>query len=635
MADLSTLNEQQRAAVLESINKNVVLLAGAGSGKTHTMVKRTLFLMENILVDPENIMLVTFTNKAAKEIYQRMVDASPAASKMWIGTFHRICIRILRKWGTKLGINYFTILDGKGQKAVIKEILDQRGIENSAFRINKILATIGQFKNNMRRPSEVTLDTSIERIYADTYTEYQNTCWRRRTFDFDDLILYSILLLNDPEVEEWAHNKFQYVMADEVQDTNMAQFVFLNAIAGNNNIMLIGDINQSIYAFRNARPQYLESFASVHSNTVVMKIEQNYRSTQNIINAANAVVVHNSFGTKLEMFCSNEPGELIQLHTCADPYAEARWVVSEILSNPDKDLSDYAIIYRTNAQSQAFERIMFENGIGYNVFGSQSFYTRKDVRDMLAYLKIFINPYDLDAFKRILGLAKGVGAKTIENIVRFANNNTLTLKESIPAYLEDAKQNGTKVHGIAGLQQVAAILSTECVKCSEVVENMLNITGIKQDLYNLGTEDAKERIDIILEFQDMIHVMEEDEENTSMADIVDQISLLSDAKGEEKAKVNCVKLMTAHASKGLEFDTVFLAGAQEGSFPHKNAITENTQDAIEEERRLFYVAMTRAKKKLYITNTDQVRQESTGMVYKVNRSRFVAEIPSYLTQKAF
>ena len=240
MADLSTLNEQQRAAVLTSIEKNVVLLAGAGSGKTHTMVKRTQYLMEDIGVRPENIMLVTFTNKAAKEIYQRMVDASSEASKMWIGTFHRICIRILRKWGSKLGINYFTILDGKGQKDVIKEVLDQRGIENSAFRINKILATIGQFKNNMRRPSEVALDTSIDRLYADTYTEYQNTCWRRRTFDFDDLILYSILLLNNEEVKEWAHEKFRYVMADEVQDTNMAQFVFLNAIVGNNNIMLVG-----------------------------------------------------------------------------------------------------------------------------------------------------------------------------------------------------------------------------------------------------------------------------------------------------------------------------------------------------------------------------------------------------------
>lgn len=366
-----------------------------------------------------------------------------------------------------------------------------------------------------------------------------------------------------------------------------------------------------------------------------MKIEQNYRSTRNVINAANAVVAHNSFGTKLEMFCDNEDGELIQLHTCADPYAEARWIVSEILSNPDKDLSDYAIIYRTNAQSQAFERIMFENGIGYNVFGSQSFYSRKDVRDMLAYLKIFINPFDVDAFKRILGLAKGVGAKSIENIITFANTNMVSLKDSVGLYIADAASKGIKVHGLAGLQQIAKILDTECNKCTDIISNVLNVTGIKQDLYDLGTEEAKERLDIIDEFQDMIHVMENDGSSESMSDIVDQISLLSDAKGEEKASVNCVKLMTAHASKGLEFDTVFLAGAQEGSFPHKNAITENTRDAIEEERRLFYVAMTRAKKKLYITNTEQVRQESTGTVYKVNRSRFVSEIPSYLTERAF
>lgn len=635
--DLSRLNEQQLNAVLSSVDKNVVLLAGAGAGKTATMVTRTQYLVDDLGVDPSNIMLVTFTNKAANEILERISKVCPGAYKMWIGTFHKICIRIIRTHGELLNIKNFSILDSKGQKDLIRSLLDSRGVEYNAYLVNTILTRISEFKNNMRRPSEVLMDSEVEKLYADIYQDYQNTCWRRRTFDFDDLIIYGTLLVsNFDSVKTWAHDKFKYIMADEVQDTNMAQFVFLNNIIGNNNVMLVGDVNQSIYGFRNARPQYLENFSNIHPNTFKMKLEKNYRSTQTIINAANRVVEHNSFGTKLEMFCDNEVGDKIQIYEANDSMTQAKWIASEILMQSDKDLSDFAIIYRANHQSRIIEEVLVNAGINYTVFGSTSFYSRKEVRDMLAWLKLCTNEYDIDSLKRVLGTLKGVGKTTIDNIVKYSQQNMLNTHDVISKYLNSG--TASRITNVAeiGLLSVSNIANKSFSSCSEIIEVVFRDTNIHKELITLGTEDAIEKLEILDEFQNMVHSMEtNDKENLPMVEIIDQISLLSDIKGEEKAEANCVKLMTAHASKGLEFDTVFIVDAQEGSFPHKNAIAECTKDAIEEERRLFYVAMTRAQKKLYITYVRAVRNADTGSIIPVQRSRFLNEIPTNLTEKAF
>lgn len=632
MTDLTTLNDQQRIAVLESINHNVVLMAGAGAGKTSTLVKRTQYLIDDLGIKPENIMMITFTNKAAGEIRERVSAISSDAYKMWIGTFHRICTRLMRMFGSKLGIQNFTIMDTKESKALVKEILDDQGIEYTPYMVNEIISKISTYKNNLIKPAKVLENPNEKKIFAAVYQEYQNISWRRKSFDFDDLIIYTILLLSSySDVLQWVHDNIKYLMVDETQDTNSSQFQLIKLLAGNNNIMMVGDTCQSIYGFRNAKPQYLEDFANSHANTIKLKLEQNYRSTKTIIDAANHVVNRNTFGTKLQMFCANEVGDKIQTLEAINAQDEARWIASEILSNGTKNLSDYAIIYRANFQSRIIEEEFTRCGIGYTVFGSQSFYSRKEVRDLLAYCKLIINPYDIESFKRILGTLKGVGKVTIDNIITNAQDNCINFHDAINAYLPNMKA-GIIRHR---LEIVSTILNTPYTKCSDIVNDVLFLTEYKTELTNVITEETQEKLAIIDEFVDMTISMEGNADNGTMAEIIDQIALLSDTKGAEKENLNAVKLMTAHASKGLEFNTVFIVGAEEGLFPHANALNENTVDAIEEERRLFYVAMTRAKKKLYITRACQKKAGKDGSLIISKASRFLYEIPRQLTEEAF
>ena len=631
MTDLSTLNDQQRNAVLESINHNVVLMAAAGSGKTSTLVRRTQYLIDDLGVSPQNIMMITFTNKAAGEIRERVSAISPEAYKMWIGTFHRICTKLIRMFGNYLGIQNFTIMDTKDSKALIRDILSARGVEFTAHEVNAIVNKISQYKNNLIKPVTVLANQDEKRIYAEVYQEYQNISWRRKSFDFDDLIIYTILLLSSyPDVASWVHENIKYLMVDETQDTNSAQFQLIKLLAGNNNIMMVGDSNQSIYAFRNAKPQYLEGFANSHPNTIMLKLEQNYRSTKTIIQAANKMINHNKFGTKVQMFCANETGDRIQLFEAADVYSEAKWIASEIIMS-GKDLSDFAIIYRANFQSRAIEEVFTENGIGYTVFGSQSFYSRKEVRDLLAFCKAVLNPNDIDSFKRVLGTLKGVGKQTIDSIVSLAEEQCVNYHNVLKLYYETLKDTSVVRHR---LTVINTILNTEYSSVSDIVTDVLFMTEYRTEISSMNNEDSMEKLEIIDEFQKMVESMEKNSSD-SMAEIIDQVALLSDAKGQEKDSLNAVKLMTAHASKGLEFDTVFIIGAEEGVFPHANSIEENTMDAIEEERRLFYVAMTRAKKKLYITRARQKNAGRDGGIIISKPSRFLKEIPADLTEEAF
>ena len=631
MTDLSTLNDQQRNAVLESINHNVVLMAAAGSGKTSTLVRRTQYLIDDLGVSPQNIMMITFTNKAAGEIRERVSAISQEAYKMWIGTFHRICTKFIRMFGNYLGIQNFTIMDTKDSKALIRDILSARGVEFTAHEVNAIVSKISQYKNNLIKPVVVLANQDEKRIYAEVYQEYQNTSWRRKSFDFDDLIIYTILLLSSyPDVASWVHENIKYLMVDETQDTNSAQFQLIKLLAGNNNIMMVGDSNQSIYAFRNAKPQYLEGFANSHPNTIMLKLEQNYRSTKTIIQAANKMINHNKFGTKVQMFCANETGDRIQLFEAADVYSEAKWIASEIIMS-GKNLSDFAIIYRANFQSRAIEEVFTENGIGYTVFGSQSFYSRKEVRDLLAFCKAVLNPNDIDSFKRVLGTLKGVGKQTIDSIVSLAEEQCVNYHNVLKLYYETLKDTSVVRHR---LTIINTILNTEYSSVSDIVTDVLFMTEYRTEISSMNNEDSVEKLEIIDEFQKMVESIEKNSSD-SMAEIIDQVALLSDAKGQEKDSLNAVKLMTAHASKGLEFDTVFIIGAEEGVFPHANSIEENTMDAIEEERRLFYVAMTRAKKKLYITRARQKNAGRDGGIIISKPSRFLKEIPADLTEEAF
>lgn len=631
MTDLMTLNDQQRNAVLESINHNVVLLAGAGSGKTSVLVKRTQYLIDDMGVNPSNIMMITFTNKAAGEIRERVMAVSSEAYKMWIGTFHRICSRLIRMFGDKFNIQNFTILDTKDAKGIIRNILERKGVEYTPYLVNEIVSKISGYKNELVKPAKVLASGKERQLIADVYQEYQNICWQRRSFDFDDLIIYAILLLSSyQDVADWVHENIKYLMVDETQDTNSAQFILINLIAGNNNVMCVGDSNQSIYAFRNAKPEYLEYFADNHQNTIKLKLEQNYRSTKTIIDAANHVVNHNNFGTKLQMFCSNAQGELIQTFEAGDSHQEARWIVAEILTG-NRPLSDYAIIYRANFQSRIIEEEFTKAGIGYTVFGSQSFYSRKEVRDLIAWCKAAINANDPEAFRRVLKSTKGIGNVTINNIFEYAANNNMDYHTALASYVSGLKRSVATVR----LDVISTILNNKYTLCSDIVKDVLLMTEYRTDIAAVQTEESMEKLAIIDEFVEMLNSMETNNPQDSMAEIIDQISMLSDAKGAEKQQLDAVKLMTAHASKGLEFPVVFIIGAEEGVFPHANAIDANTRDAIEEERRLFYVAMTRAKSKLYITHAARKPAGKDGGFITARISRFVREIPSSLREEAF
>lgn len=633
MTNLSMLNPQQKAAVLESIDHNVVLMAGAGSGKTATLVKRTQYLIDDLGVSPKNIMMITFTNKAANEIRERVSAVSNEAYKMWIGTFHRICTRIIRMFGDKLGIQNFTILDTKDAKTIIRDLLDARGVTYTKYQVSDILARISAYKNDLIKPIKVMADGKENQLFCDIYQQYQNVCWQRKSFDFDDLIIYAILLLSSYEdVRDWIHENIHYLMVDETQDTNSAQFTLIKLIAGDNNIMMVGDSNQSIYAFRNAKPQYLEYFADSHPNTIKLRLEQNYRSTKTIIDAANEVVSHNKFGTKLKMFCGNTQGNPIQTLEAPDAYMEARWIASEIVTS-GRPLSDFAIIYRANFQSRIIEEEFTKNGIGYTVFGAQSFYSRKEVKDLIAYCKAVLNPNDVEAFRRVLGCTKGVGKVTIENLINTANTNGINYHRIINHALQNGMVKNAAV--VRRLTFLSKILNNNYASCSDIVNDVLFMTEYRTELASVQSEETQEKLAIIDEFVEMLKTMESNDKGGSMAEMIDQISLLSDAKGAEKDQLNAVKLMTAHASKGLEFPCVFIIGAEEGLFPHANAIECNNDEAIEEERRLFYVAMTRAKEQLYITRAARKKAGKEGGMIASRPSRFLREIPAGLKEEAF
>ena len=624
--DLSGLNPQQREAVLQSVDHNVVLLAGAGAGKTSTMVKRTEYLITDMNVNPENIMLVTFTNKAANEIKERINKISEDAGSMWIGTFHKICIRLLHKFGWHLNISKFTIIDTNDAKKIIKKYMDQIGEETTKENIKFFQSKISKFKNNLVNKESVRQDPTISYNFAYVYENYMDHCWREKTFDFDDLIIYAILLLSSfKDVSNWVHENIKYIMIDECQDTNMAQFVLINLLRGDNNTMLVGDVNQSIYAFRNAKPEYLENFADTTDNTLKLKLEQNYRSTGNIINAANNVVSNNKFGTKLEMFCDNGDGDKIQIFAPRDTsYLEAERVAYEIMANAqflEKPYSDNAIIYRANYQSRIIEEIFIKKGIPYVIFGSNSFFTRKEVRDLLAFCKIVINPLDVNSFSRILLTLPNVGKKKVEFIIEYATQNKISLKESLLYYIDNKVRKGKE-----DLEMIYDLLDKNYSKCSEIIHQVFGYTRYRSSVAIINSDEASDSVQIMDEFQTMIESIEEKNPEITIQEVIDDISLLSDAKGEEKSSANAVKLMTAHASKGLEFDSVFIIGVEEGLFPHANAIETRTDEAIEEERRLFYVAMTRAKRHLYLSRSKSKRTGLAGYE-ESKKSRFIDEIP--------
>lgn len=589
-------------------------------------------------------MMITFTNKAAKEIIERVANITQDAYKMWIGTFHGICVKILRKFGHYMGINYFSIIDDKESKTILKQICLGLGKDLSNQSIKDIRTKISTYKSNLINPERVLTDycqNNLEDTFvASAYREYQNQCWREKSFDFDDLIIYTIMLLSSyPEVSKWIHENIKYVMIDESQDTSTDQYQLIRLLAGQNNLMMVGDINQSIYGFRNAKPEYLNDFCKLYPDAKLLKLEMNYRSTGNIIAGANAVINHNSFGEKINMISANETGDKIGIKYfdgiipgTNNEFGEAKWIASEIkllVSNKIKFYSDFAIIYRTNIQSKDLEKVFMQYGIPYTIIGSSSFWSSKEMRDILAFCKVVFNPNDVSSFKRALSTIRGVGKTTIEKITNYMKNNNLKACD----VLSHIALNNPTLYKVSSnsqseLNKLNKLLNHGYTACSEVAEYVINNTAYADDLRMSSSDDAQERLEIINETVESFLQFEKNGDDAGS--VIDQISLMSDAKGTQKEELNAVKFMSAHACKGLEFDTVFLSGAEEGLFPHWNAIKSgNKTKSVEEERRLFYVAMTRAKKKLYITACKKRKDQI------VKLSRFVNEIPEYLLEECF
>ena len=625
LTDFSMLNEQQKEAILQSVDHNVVLLAGAGSGKTTTMVKRTEYLIRDLLVKPERIMLVTFTNKAAGEINARLGALSCKVDGMISGTFHSVCAGLLGRFGHTIGISSFSIMDPAASYQVIRNLMKEEGLGTSDVNVKACQRMISRYKNNLVTDDDIgrTDATSTDiRIYRKYYAYGREN----RTFDFDDLILYTIAMIRrSKEVENWLEQNLEYVMVDECQDSNPSQFALIRMLGHEHNIMLIGDVNQSIYGFRNASPKQLEEFAKTTLNTKVLKLERNYRSTKTIIDAANRMITHNTFGTMVEMSCENIQGSKIRLYRADNIFQEAEWVVSEILTRVQylkKAYSEFAIIYRNHYQSRLFEEQLNRYQMPYVVLGGGSFFARKEVKDLLAFCKAVTNPYDTESFKRVLLMVKGIGEKTADSILQYAIDHKSSFADAIKVYM-DEHPSYVSTKSMKGFWKV---FRSKYTGCADIVDTIFIETDYRSSLAILNTSEAKESVRIMDEFLNMMKTMtiRLGGEKTQ-TEILQQISLLSEEDHDHREQENAVKLLTAHASKGLEFSNVFIVGMQEGTFPSQNAID------MEEERRLFYVAMTRAKENLFLTYPG-IKRDEMGTNIETLPSRFLSEIPEELRE---
>lgn len=636
--NLDGLNDCQKRAVKRTEGP-LLIIAGAGSGKTRVLTNRIAYLIDDCGVAPYNILAITFTNKAAREMRER-VDATVGqqAGEVWVSTFHSTCVRILRRYIDRIGYsNTFTIYDTDDVKSVIKDICKKFNIDTKMLKEKTIMNAISHAKDELMSPDQMELeaggDYNGKRI-ANVYREYQKTLKLNNALDFDDLIYKTVELLeNDAEVLNYYQERFKYIMVDEYQDTNGAQFAFIKLLASKyQNLCVVGDDDQSIYKFRGADISNILQFEKNFNNARVVKLEQNYRSTKTILDAANEVI-HNNKGRKDKtLWSDNEQGEKIDLYQAEDAYAEADMVASTIKENVDfgrADYSDYAILYRTNAQSRALEEKLLLRNIPYKIIGGQNFYQRKEIKDVLAYLRIICNATDDIAVERIINVPKrGIGATTVTKAKDFARAYGFNLYESL-----------LEVENIPGLERAATKVrkftdlienfkdQQQSMSLKELVNEVLNETGYVAELAAENTDEANGRIENIDELITKVTEYEENTDNPSLAEFLEEVALVSEIDNLDEDS-SYVVLMTVHSAKGLEFPNVFLCGMEDGLFPGYMSIMSDDPEELEEERRLCYVAITRAMKHLTISYAKRrmVRGETQYNII----SRFVKEIPMSL-----
>ena len=643
MSIYDSLNEQQKEAVFHT-DGPVLILAGAGSGKTRVLTHRAAYLIEEEGVNPYHIMMITFTNKAAEEMRERIDDLVGYGSEsIWVSTFHSACVRILRRHIDRIGFDTnFTIYDSDDQKSLMKDICKHLNIDTKMYKEKALLAAISKAKDELVSPQEFSLKAASACNYgmkkqAEVYREYQERLRKNNALDFDDLIVKTIeLFQTDAEVLNYYQDRFRYIMVDEYQDTNTAQFELIRLLANKHkNLCVVGDDDQSIYKFRGANIYNILNFERYFPEAVTIKLEENYRSTQNILDAANAVIANNKGRKSKSLWTRKDAGALIRFEQFETGYDEADFVAGEI-----KDVvmfgkyqyKDCAVLYRTNAQSRLFEERFITSNIPYKIVGGVNFYVRKEIKDLLCYLKTIDNARDDLAVRRIINIPKrGIGATTISKVSDYAAMEDISFytalkkAEEIPGLGRSAAKVKPFVTAIQRFRSAA-----EYVGVSELLKMVLEETGYLQELEAEGTDEAVARIENIDELISKAVAYEEGTDAPSLSGFLEEVALVADID-ELDDDSNHVVLMTLHSAKGLEFPKVFLTGMEDGLFPSYMSITsDDSTEEIEEERRLAYVGITRAKEELAVTCAKQRMIRGETQYNKV--SRFVKEIPVELMQ---
>ena len=638
MSIYDTLNDRQKEAVYATEGP-VLLLAGAGSGKTRVLTHRIAYLIENNGVNPWNILAITFTNKAAGEMRERVDRLIGFGSEqIWVSTFHSTCVRILRRHIDLLGYSTnFTIYDTDDQKSLMKDVCKKLEIDTKVHKERTILNAISSAKDELIGPKEYyqnTIGDYNKQKIAMAYEEYQKALKNNNALDFDDIIVKTIELFKyHPEVLDNYQERFRYIMVDEYQDTNTAQFELIRLLADKyRNLCVVGDDDQSIYKFRGANIHNILDFEKVFSEAKVIKLEQNYRSTKKILEAANCVIRNNTARKEKALWTENEEGERIHFRQFDTAYEEAEYIVSDIMKakrNHEAEYGQNAVLYRTNAQSRLLEEQFVKAGVPYDVIGSINFYARKEIKDILAYLKTIDNAVDDLQVKRIINIPKrGIGNTTIAKVQAFADENLMSFYDALEIADQIPSLGRTAVKLEPFVTMIRAFRGKmEFYSLEELVKDILDSTGYIKELQTSGEEDAEERIENINELISKVVAYEEIAEEPTLSGFLEEVALVADIDRLEE-NPDRVLLMTLHAAKGLEYDRVYLAGVEDGVFPSYMAITDIDPTAIEEERRLAYVGITRAREILTISCA-RARMVRGEMQYNPV-SRFVREIDEHL-----
>ncbi len=633
--DLTMLNPEQRKAA-ETLEGPVLILAGAGSGKTRALTYRLANLLDHG-VPAWSVLALTFTNKAAREMKDRVVRmiGEERAEEAWISTFHSTCARILRRDIEKLGYTRsFVIYDDDDQMSLLKDILKKLNIDDKFLPPREIKGKLSDAKNKLQTPDEWFMKTLRDRrasLIHDVMTEYEKRLKAMNALDFDDLLIRTLELLADhPPVLEAYRRRFRYVMVDEYQDTNKAQYELVRLLtAESRNLCVVGDDDQSIYGWRGADIRNILDFEKDYPDAVVIKLEQNYRSTSNILDAANQVIANNAGRKDKKLWTEENPGEKIHVYCAYDEQDEAAWTADTIMNlrRQGERLGDIAVLYRTNAQSRVQEEMLMRSGIAYKIFGGQKFYERKEIKDILGYLRVMVNPSDDLSLRRILNVPKrSIGDSTAEALAAHAAENDMPLYSALVDLPESLGSRAKKSVTEFFLLMTSLSAMKDSMDLPAFVDALIEKTGLEAQYEKEGTDEAKTRIENIREFRGAVHEFARRSEQPSLESYLENVALVTDLDREADER-DYVTLMTLHSAKGLEFNNVFIIGMEEGIFPGSRSLEDDNR--LEEERRLMYVGITRARKRLFLSRAN------VRMLYNQFSnnppSRFLKEIPARLT----